>query len=182
MSGEKEMVIDPMPDFCPSMTHDPATRGGSVVRMDSLLHEPGMLDPMRYVRSGDVAGSLSRALAESVVSSDKRFVKMDLPEDADGSLDPLSCTDDLGWGIERAVGILIAVNPWDKQGADVGENLRSELLGALRYGVDRGARTTGSALSIALDADVVDQDLVAPVLSLRATSPFFAALCGMDKE
>lgn len=180
-----------MSDNNDQVTTDRSDREVSTVRLDSLLDEDGTLDPMKYVGTNDVAfGDLppvylnpiveSLPLSEMVLTNDGRVVDLETPTGMDGCLDPLGSNLPKDQRLDKAVAMLCYVDPWRRQGPDVGGDRAFLVREALQYGFGHGARTIGGALRLALEAKVADEDLVVPVLVMRRDSPRFAMLCGTD--
>ncbi|MEH0110590.1 ATP-binding protein [Tersicoccus sp. MR15.9] len=106
---------------------------------------------------------------------DGEVLSLDRLESADGAFDPIrfALTPDVG--VELAVSMLAAINPW---GAG---NWEVPLFLALDHGVKVGGATCiGQALTYALDHGKATHELVDPILDLAKASPRFRACVGID--
>ncbi|MDO4243531.1 MAG: hypothetical protein Q4C85_07210 [Actinomyces sp.] len=118
--------------------------------------------------------------ARPIVEATDNARLVDLSEllSSDGALDPLRYNQNLESAVAQSASNLLAVNPWgtlEARGA-----VEVDLMAALHWAAERGATSTGSALSAAARAGVVDDVVVAPVLKLARSSPQFRAFVAMD--
>ena len=96
---------------------------------------------------------------------------------ADGVFDPVRFSKSPQLGLELAVSMLIAVNPWGGDGAD---RFAAVLQYAIDYGIKAGATCTGQAIKIAEGAGQIDPAITLPIWQMLQASPLFRACFGMD--
>lgn len=99
---------------------------------------------------------------------------------ADGVLDPLRYNDHLESAVAQSTSNLLAVNPWGT--LEARGLVEVDLMDGLHWAAERGARSTGRALSMAAEAGVVDGTVVDPVFRLARSSPQFRAFVAMEDE
>lgn len=97
---------------------------------------------------------------------------------SNGGLDPLLIIEGRADAVTKAVSMIAAVNPY---GPRLGE-VMTDLSYAINFGAERGARGTGEALRIALDAGEATEELVRPVFRFAEVFPMFRATFGMGEE
>lgn len=97
---------------------------------------------------------------------------------ADGVFDPLRFSKSETAGVELAASMIMSVNPW---GRDL-ENYEVPLIHALNQGVAMGAKCTGQALQLALQAGAATAELVTPIFQLAEALPMFRAMFGISPQ
>ena len=104
-----------------------------------------------------------------------RVVSLSDISSSDGILDPFSYTDDISYAVGRAVFNILSANPWGT--VEERSAWEAPLTQALRYGAERGARSTGQALDIAREGGAPPQ-MVDRILGLAQAYPQFRAFVG----
>lgn len=141
------------------------------IRVDSTDHT--------YLVGGFVVthntGSDHSAIVEAVGG---QVASLDELASADGIFDPIRFSAKKEVGVELAASVLLSVNPWGDQVA----NMEVPLQFALGYGVERGATCIGQALGIA-KRDIADQlpaGMIERIEMQVAHSPMFRAIVGVN--
>ncbi|MEJ7648604.1 MAG: ATP-binding protein [Nakamurella sp.] len=116
-------------------------------------------------------------LSIAVQASGGRVASLDTLTGSDGVLDPLRSAENPEAGLESALAMIQAVNPW----GDSANNYATALSKALRIGVNRGGTATGHALRLALEAGE-PAEVIRPILDLAESLPSFRACVGMDAD
>lgn len=94
---------------------------------------------------------------------------------ADGIFDPIRFSSSPEVGVELAVSMLSAIDPWGGEA----KKFEVELYRALSYGVKAGAECIGEALDLAQKAKWANEALCQPVFRLAESSPTFRACVGI---
>lgn len=97
---------------------------------------------------------------------------------SDGILDPIRIFDDPQMGISKSVSMISTVNPF---GPHVAAYMTQIAFG-IDWGVKSGARATGQALKMAVEAGVIPAEYAAPVFQYAQVYPMFRATFGMNPD
>lgn len=97
---------------------------------------------------------------------------------SDGILDPLRIFDDPQMGVQMAGSMIAMVNPF---GSDASRYMTAIAYG-INWGVEHGARATGQALKMAVDAGVIPAEYANHVFQYASTYPMFRATFGMNPD
>jgi hypothetical protein len=134
-------------------------------------HRSGIPQVVVNPKAGD---SLRDALepAGAVVATLDSFIT------SDGVLDPIRIFDDPQMGVQKATSMIATVNPY---GPDVSQYMTA-LAYAINWGVENGAKATGQALQMAVDAGKISAEFAEPVFKYAQVYPMFRATFGMSPE
>lgn len=97
---------------------------------------------------------------------------------SDGILDPIRVFDDPQMGVTKAVSMIATVNPFGPHSAAY----MTPIAYGIDYGVKHGARATGQALQMAVDAGIIPAEYAAPVFQYAQVYPMFRATFGMNPD
>lgn len=101
-------------------------------------------------------------------------------EGADGPLDPVRFSATPQAGVQLAADMLYQVSPW---GIGEARKYENEISHALRYGViDRGAKSTGEALAIAVRDGELQDSILEGVNRFVESTPMFQVAFGRGRE
>jgi len=112
--------------------------------------------------------------ADAVTALGGTVYSLDDLSSADGVFDPLRVMATPADGLDLAAAMLGEISPWP----DGSKPHEVELLKALRFGVDNGARSIGHALRLAAAAGQVSEATGKPIFDLLDASPLFRAIFG----
>lgn len=135
----------------------------------------------QFARMGDVSGvfidpKTGSEFDAGIEASGGQVASLDNLTKADGVFDPIRFATTPQVGVELASSVLMQVNPFGDQKA----NMETPLIRALGFGVEHGATCTGQALQIAKQAGEAPTDMVKKVLDVAEYSPLFRAIVGVD--
>lgn len=97
---------------------------------------------------------------------------------SDGILDPIRIFDDPQMGIAKAVSMISTVNPFGPHAAAY----MTQIAFGIDWGVKNGARATGQALKMAVEAGVIPAEYANPVFQYAQVYPMFRATFGMNPD
>lgn len=160
-------------DLSPIMLVAAATGAGKTVVLQWLADQSARLNRPTVIIDPKPESDLS-----SVVNlTGGQVASLDDIVSADGVFDPVRFSKSPQLGLELAVSMLIAVNPWGGGGAD---QYAAVIQYALDYGIKNGANCTGMALRIAESAGQIDPQITLPIWQMLKASPLFRACFGVD--
>ena len=143
------------------------------------IAELGKVNPLRRTqqmiidpkRASDHS-AVVRACGGQVFSLDRQLT-------SDGVFDPVRFMPDPKDGLDMSVAQINFVNPWKET-----SNYEGLLTKALDYGINAGARSTGTALKRAYDDNILsrrdNEQVLKPVIEQAERSPRFRSFVGMD--
>lgn len=129
-----------------------------------------LIDPKTYDHP-------DQSLEGFVVNAGGRIFSLDRVARASGSLDPIRFSSTPEDGIQMAVSVLSQIDPFGGQLSEAETYLNS----ALVYGVEQGAKSTGTALRIAKDAGKFPEHFY-QYIERQTANAMFSAVCGTDDD
>lgn len=160
-------------DLSPIMLVAAATGAGKTVVLQWLADQSARLGRPTVIIDPKPESDLS-----SIVNlTGGQIASLDDIVSADGVFDPVRFSKSPQLGLELAVSMLIAVNPWGGTGAD---QYAAVIQYAIDYGIKNGAVCTGQAIKIAEEAGQIDASITLPIWQMLQASPLFRACFGMD--
>lgn len=160
-------------DLSPIMLVAAATGAGKTVVLQWLADQSARLGRPTVIIDPKPESDLS-----SIVNlTGGQIASLDDIVSADGVFDPVRFSKSPQLGLELAVSMLIAVNPWGGTGAD---QYAAVIQYAIDFGIKNGAVCTGQAIKIAEEAGQIDPSITLPIWQMLQASPLFRACFGMD--
>lgn len=114
----------------------------------------------------------------TVLAAGGQVISLDEVSKSDGVFDPIRFATTPEVGVELAASMLGAIDPWGGRGAEY----EVAVYTALQFGVSRGARCIGQALTIAYREGKASREMIEPIFNLAQASPMFRACVGMNPE
>lgn len=142
----------------------------SLARQASKSAPVILIDPKTY-------DGPDQSLEGFVVNAGGKTFSLDRVARASGSLDPVRFSPSPEDGIQMAVSVLGQIDPFGGRLAEAETYLNS----ALVYGIEQGARSTGSALRIARDAGRFPAEYF-DYIERQTANAMFSALVGFDDD
>lgn len=131
-------------------------------------HPTVFVDP----KPGSAHDSVVYAAGGQVVSLDD-FIS------SDGALDPLRISATPEDGITLAASMISSIDPF---GPQLMRQYETEIANAINFGVKHGAKATGQALKIAVDAGELDPKIADPIFKTAQVYPMVRACFGMNPQ
>lgn len=164
-------------DAAPMSANIGSSGSGKTLLMQWEMFQTNLLDYPQIVVDPKAKSDLT-PVVEAMPNG--RVYSLDELSKYDGIFDAVRFSPNPDVAIEFALATIATLNPYGTSGKM--SAAEPDLIEALRYGIDRGHRSSLTALKRAVRDGVLDEDHVTQIEKLSTSSPMFSALVGNSDE